>query len=158
MEKILENEKFEVVKNDPKMDKNHLQMLKNPRKTIPSVFQTILDQNWILKKKGAEISNQTAKNRDFWKFKFWFVAKIGQISVDFGHKSKIEISKITIFGFWERNLCNFFFQNSVLVQNGSVNIRNLFFGSLWHLKMIFIHFWVTVDNIKKIFFRYFMQV
>ena len=43
--------------------------------------------------------------------------KIGQSSGDFGHKSKFEFSKITVFGLWDGNFCTFFFQNSKVKKN-----------------------------------------
>ena len=61
--KISKNQKFYLFKNDPKLNKKHLQDLKNPRKTILSVFQAILDENRILKKKVAKFSLKSPKSR-----------------------------------------------------------------------------------------------
>ena len=54
-----------VVKYDSKINTNHLQELKKPRKTILSVLNTILDENVILKKKVTKFTQKYKNFCDF---------------------------------------------------------------------------------------------
>ena len=71
LEKNVQNSKFYFFIYDPKLHKKHLQDLKKLRKAIFSDFQSILDQNLILKKKSPEIWSEIGKNPMFLKFQLW---------------------------------------------------------------------------------------
>jgi len=60
------------------MDKNHLQGLKNLRKTILNVLEANLDENLIFEKKVTKFTPKYRNFRYFWNFKISLVAGNGR--------------------------------------------------------------------------------
>ena len=80
---------FKLSKNGPKMYKSHLQEPKKPPKTSFSVFNKILDENLIWKKKFKKLTQKWLKMpkiSDFWNFKIRFVAGNRRKSANEYHK------------------------------------------------------------------------
>ena len=62
------NSKFQKLKNGSKIDINHLQDLKNVRKTIFNGFRANLAHNHILKKKKLPNLPKNTENPTFFEF------------------------------------------------------------------------------------------
>ena len=131
--------KFCFFKDDPKLDKNHLQDLQKLRKSIFNIVRKNLDENCILKKNVFKIAKKSWKCRGFeilivslWPEVIWNRPKIGHMAGSIPVGCLINVKKSTFHAFHLSKIWKFWnWLFRVLAENFAQHLSTMTFSPLF---------------------------